>query len=390
MSITAVGQDSGISYPGVVINHIPQTTGKYIGSPSICILPDGIYLASHDEFGPKSSETVEGVTHVFSSSDKGQTWKEISVIHGMFWGNLFWYEGAVYIMGPSKGHGNLVIRRSDDKGRTWTVPADSRSGLICEGQFHTAPMPMVIYRGRIWRAVENASSPDERWPQRYSAMIFSARLGSDLLNAENWRHSNFVTSDSTCLGGHFKGWLEGNAVIGPDGKMYDMLRCEVDSTNDEYAAFVKISRNGKEATFDRNKGFIKFPGGSKKFTIRFDNQSGLYWTLTNPKFMQVPRLHRYSVRNMLALCSSTDLVHWTMHKVALFHPERWQHAYQYVDWLVEGDDIVFVSRTAMDDNAGGAHSFHDANYLTFHRIKNFRSLAGEKLDLNEYVTDELK
>jgi hypothetical protein len=48
--------------------------------------------------------------------------------------------------------------------------------------------------------------------------------------------------------------------------------------------------------------------------------------------------------------------------------DRKQHAWQYVDWLFDGDDIIYVSRTGWDDS----HNFHDANYMTFHRLRNFR------------------
>ena len=45
--------------------------------------------------------------------------------------------------------------------------------------------------------------------------------------------------------------------------------------------------------------------------------------------------------------------------------------FQYVDFEFEGDDLIYLCRTAIND----AHSFHDSNYQTFHRIKNFRELA---------------
>src|SRR5262249_29292028 len=54
------------------------------------------------------------------------------------------------------------------------------------------------------------------------------------------------------------------------------------------------------------------------------------------------------------------------------HPDHAHHGFHYVDWVFDGDDIVFVSRTAFDDANGGAHTYHDANYLTFHRIERFR------------------
>ena len=56
----------------------------------------------------------------------------------------------------------------------------------------------------------------------------------------------------------------------------------------------------------------------------------------------------------------------------LKHPDSAKHGFQYVDWLFDGADIIAACRTAFDDDEGGAHNFHDANYLTFHRIANFR------------------
>lgn len=64
----------------------------------------------------------------------------------------------------------------------------------------------------------------------------------------------------------------------------------------------------------------------------------------------------------------------------LFHPDVKKHGFQYIDWQFDNRDIIFLSRTAFDDEFGGANNFHDANYLTFHRIKNFRRLQKDDLD----------
>jgi len=42
--------------------------------------------------------------------------------------------------------------------------------------------------------------------------------------------------------------------------------------------------------------------------------------------------------------------------------------FQYVDWIFDGDDILFLSRTAINN----AHNFHNANHLTYHKIERFR------------------
>jgi hypothetical protein len=44
--------------------------------------------------------------------------------------------------------------------------------------------------------------------------------------------------------------------------------------------------------------------------------------------------------------------------------------FQYVDFEIEGEDIIYLCRTAMNK----ANNFHDSNYSTFHRIKNFRNI----------------
>jgi len=367
--------------PGVVVSHISKETGKYIGSPGMCVLSDGSYLASHDEFGPKSSEFRSAQTRIFLSKDRGGSWIQIATIDGQFWSNLFVHNGIVYVMGPNKHHGNFNIRRSDDGGYTWTIPYHSKNGLILPGEYHTAPMPMVIHNGRIWRALEYATAPTTKWGQRYSAMMISAPVNSDLLNADNWSKTNYLMYDSTYLNGAFNAWLEGNAVVGPKGEMFDILRVDAPSREDEYAAIVKISKNGKKATFDPETGFIKLPGGSKKFTIRYDEKSQRYWMLSNyvkPEFRG--KGNPAGVRNTQALCSSIDLQNWTVHKIVLEHPDVKYHGFQYVEWLFEGDDIIFLSRTAFDDETGGARNNHDANFLTFHRIKDFRKLSEVSID----------
>ena len=44
--------------------------------------------------------------------------------------------------------------------------------------------------------------------------------------------------------------------------------------------------------------------------------------------------------------------------------------YQYVDWQFDGDDLIYVVRTA----ARGARNFHDSNRILFGRERGFRSL----------------
>lgn len=360
--------------PGVVIHHIPQSTGIYIGSPSLAVLPTGIYVASHDEFGPKSAEHTRARSRIFESTDRGQTWKPLATIDGAFWSTLFTHRDALYLLGTDKHHGNAVIRRSRDGGRTWTEPADRTTGLLRDdGQYHCAPVPVVVHQGRLWRGMERREPP-VGWGVNYRAGMFSAPVDADLLDAAQWTFASFLPSDTNWNGGDFGAWLEGNAVVSPEGRLLDVLRVHTRSP-DEKAALVSVSTDGGRMSFDPATGFVPFPGGAKKFTIRWEAASRLYWALATV----IPEPFRTNgpsgIRNTLALTSSPDLRTWTVRCLLLHHPDTAKHGFQYPDWLFDGDDLIAVVRTAFDDERGGAHNHHDANFLTFHRIARFRTLT---------------
>ena len=340
--------------PGVVIDHIPVSKGVYIGSPSIAVLPAGDYVASHDHFGPNSSEHTSALTAVFRSADRGKTWKKVSEVQGAFWSSLFVHRGSLYLLGPDRHHGNILIRRSTDGGETWTTPASSTTGVLRDnGEYHCAPMPVLEHAGRLWRGFE-WRHPPVAWGINYRASMLSAPVDADLLDAASWTLAEPLPSDRSWNGGDMGAWLEGNAVVTPAGELVDILRVQTKSP-DEKAAVVRVSADGKKMSFDPETEFVSFPGGAKKFAIRFDPQSKLYWSL--------------------ALLCSADLRNWTVRTILLYHPDVRKHGFQYVDWLFEGDDIIAVCRTAYDDGQGGAHNAHDANYLTFHRVADFRRLT---------------
>jgi len=340
--------------PGVVIDHSPASTNRYIGSPSIAVLPNGHYVASHDFFGSGSSP---GETSVFQSEDKGETWQHIADIDGQYWSNLFVYNGLLYIMGPNRSLGHIVIRQSTDGGRTWTDPVSAMSGLLSESPgYHTAPMPVVVHQGRLWRSMELGEGPRENW----ASFVMSASVDADLLRADHWSWSNMLYHPTV----PDLRWIEGNIVVTPDNKLVNILR-----TNDigvDKAAIVRVSEDGRTVSFDAENDIIDFPGGGAKFTIRYDEETARYWSLVNKQ--KDPAAYR----NRLVLTSSSDLIHWSVESVILEHPDSSHVAWQYVDWHFEERDIIAVSRTAYDDGLGGAHSAHDANYMTFHRIQDFR------------------
>jgi len=348
--------------PGVVINHSPASTRVYIGNPSITIPPNSDYIASHDAYGPGHPRSQ---TYVFRSRDAGATWQPLAAnLDGQYESTLFVHHQSLYIIGGgTDGSGEFVaIRRSTDGGETWTVPLDGSTGrLVTGGNYNAGATPVVVHNGRIWRAMEKVDPAIAPGTSRnFRSFVVSAPVDADLLDASNWTVSNSLLLDDYVPG---LGWLEGNVVIAPEDKLVVMLRV---ARRSEEAAVIHVSEDGKTLSFDPENGFIHFPGGTSKFTIRYDTQTKRYWSLVNKR--EKPT----AVRNLLALTSSADLIHWSVESVTLEHPDSQSVGFQYVDWQFDGDAIIAVSRTAF----GGAHSFHDANYLTFHRVRDFRDRKG--------------
>ncbi|TVQ19838.1 MAG: exo-alpha-sialidase [Spirochaetaceae bacterium] len=355
-----------ISPPGIVIGHVPASAKAYVGSPSIVMLSDGSYVATHDLFGPG---TTYSTTRVFRSTDQGRSWRYVDTLEDSFWGGLFVHRETLYLMGCSSQFGAMAIRKSTDGGLTWSHPTDAKNGLLRDdGRYHTAPVPVVEYGGRLWRAMED----EVKGAREFRAFMVSAAADSDLMDATSWTTSTRLARDPSWLGGGFGGWWEGNAVVGPDGHVVDILRVDYRKGDGEYAAIVRIFDDGKQASFTTDD-LVRFPGGCKKFTIRRDPRDGTYWTLSN---MVAEGFEDYNVeraRNLLVLMKSSDLREWSVTRRVLYHPQIDNHAFQYVDWQFEDEDIIVASRTAFDDGCGGAHNQHDANFMTFHRVEQFRT-----------------
>ena len=272
------------SVPGTVINYTPAATGAYNGCPSLAILPDGDYLASHSHFGPGTSNSE---TFVYRSRDRGASWQRIAHLHGQIWSKLFVHDAAVYLLGTDhcdrsggRLNGRIVIRRSRD-GVEWTEPRDSASGLLAdEDGYHTAPVSVVVHGGRIWKAMEFAPEPERK---TWKTFVMSAPADADLLDRSQWTFSEMyqhLWSDSQ--------WIEGNVVVTPRGDLVNVLRLNRDKSfilndgphygGDERAAVVHVSADGtrlsheprrRQRAFHRRghqvhhrpgSGFVDLPG----------------------------------------------------------------------------------------------------------------------------------
>ena len=360
----------------------PEQTQTFIGSPGLARLPDGVLVASHDYFGPgcpRTCEGEEGMVSIYRSEDNGQSWVNVTHVMNAFWSALFYHQGSLYLIGTSQQWGSIVIRRSNDGGFTWTHPTDSQHGLLFKGgafhnapNYHCAPTPVLVHGNRLYRAFENCDPLE--WGPGFKSLVISVGKDGDLLDAGNWSMSNQLAFDPAWLPKEWgdlarPGWLEGNMVTAPSGELWNVLRFHANPVVGK-VAIVKVHDDGARLIFNPTNGFIEFPGGATKFTIRRDPKSQKYLALVN----NVTDARRPDQRNVLSLSISTDLMHWKLVKTLMVDDTGLGHedsihltGFQYVEWHFDGNDIIYLIRAAYR----GARNFHDANRLIFARLINY-------------------
>jgi hypothetical protein len=362
--------------PGVVVAHSPASTAIYLSSPNLLRLPDGSYFAKCDEHGSGSTEDEAAVSRAFRSTDGGASWQQVARIQHAFWTTTFLHGGDLYMIGVNSGKRDrrLWVRRSHDQGVSWTEPNTNSGYVRPDVPMLTNAGSVVVDEGRIWfGSVADLLGPPG-WGTESRFVVMSAPVTADLLRASSWTFSTPIGYNSTYLNGKFGGLIEATIVVGPDGLPTVLYRTDYREGPEEKALIARASLDGKLLGLDSNKDIIDFPGACKKFIVRQDPATRLYFSLVNwvPRRDKGHNIER--TRNTLALISSPDLYHWTIRTVLLHHQDRERHGFHYLDFLIEGEDMTALSRTAFDDETGGAHSQHDANYLTFHPFRNFRQL----------------
>ena len=357
---------------GVVTNYLHKDdpiysfSGRFLCSPSILVLPSGKILVSMDVYAGKCPENL---TIIMESTDGGKTFSYLCELFPCFWGKLFLHKGEVYMFSTSTEYGELLIGKSTDEGKTFCPPTrlfNGGGGKSGGTGCHKAPMPVISHKGRLWTAVDHNT-----YQGRHGNGFVSVDENSDLLDAANWNFTEVLRWDDSWPGmseGESTGFLEGNAVIGPDGELYNVLRYNTASCKPSHY------RSGVYRGFpddpDRKPEFYKvidFEGGSNnKFDLIFDEVSGFYISVG----CEIINTERPGVRNILSLSCSKELDNFRFVKrvVDVSHLDWDTNWVQYASIATDGDDLLVLVRTS----ANGAVRGHDANYQTLHRVENFR------------------
>ncbi len=361
---------------GVTVNYLhPEDeaysfSGQYLCSPSLVRAPQGHLLASMDVFAPNAPQNL---TLIFRSDDEGQSWHYVCELFPCFWGKMFVHRGRLYMLGVSTEYGDLLIGASDDGGRSFSQPSVLWRGACHsrEDGIHKNPQPVVEYAGRLWNTCEWGC-----WAHgTHAAMVFSCDANADLTDPASWRFTPPVAYDPSWPGtaaGKSAGNIEGTLTVLPDGRLYNIMRYDMSRCTPDHglALAYRVDTDDPDAPLAYSHA-VRLPGNHSKFEIRYDAVSGCYFSI-------ISRIraseNRYD-RNLLSLMVSRDARSWAVACDLIDATDRdpKQVGYQYVDFLFDGNDLLYLTRAAVN----GAHNFHDANYSIFSRIKNFRRYAAE-------------
>ena len=189
---------------------------------------------------------------------------------------------------------------------------------------------------------------------------------ADLLDPANWHFTTPVKYDPTWEGvaeDGIRGTIEGSLVVAPDGKLYNYMRYQ---TQLEKKILVFDIPEDPDAPIEYSHA-VNFDGNLSKFMIKKDDISGKYLSIISRR-IEEPK----TSRNLLSLVASDDLSNWQLvcDLIDRRYDDPQMVGFQYVDFEIEGNDIIYLSRTAMNC----AKNYHDANYSTFHRIADFRKM----------------
>lgn len=400
----------------------PDPASIYTYTPGIALLPDGAYLLTMDYGGPGARNLAPArefakpyFGSAFLSRDKGQTWRHVLDFPAMH-ARPFCAGGSVYILGH---YGDLVILRSDDNGETWGPPRTLTAGE----RWHQSACNVWYENGFVYLVMEYIHPNDmDTWPVEIMApVLLRASASEDLCLRENWTFSEKTAFRDLCGASDLQwhgipffpenphdsyfpapernnapiGWLETNVVritdpshywYDPSGRTFHLFaRAHTGGTG--YCALLKAveREDGTIQTLPETVPsgkkilYLPMPGGHLRFHMLYDGETRLYWLLSTQATDSMTRAEllpptRFNLpnneRNRLQLHFSKNCVDWCFAgMVSIGDGDLCSR--HYASMLVDGEDLVVASRSG-DQNAKSAHN---GNFISIHRVRDFRGLV---------------
>ena len=371
--------------------------------PGIVKLPSGRLMVTFPYLSPPRRHP-EGYAptlkcpqmNTFISDDRGASWHPKAAFHGTI-GKAFVVDDQLYLIWYRPDGGDVVISRSDDEGESWTPEV-----TLFEGKYWNCPSCHAISNGHLYWALGRQSADpwsgkqgDPSYPRDdlhwslpgahiggRDTMAIAGDLSRDLLDPASWRMSNVLPfpgmPPELAKDGKVKCamWLEPN-VVEVKGGLLVLSTVKIFSDDGTQtsgmAAVCELEDDGQGLDY-RFVQFYPTPGGQLKSCIVYDDVSRLYWrTMNLPASVSGDEWGDFGPgdRRMLCLSYSIDALNWMTAGCIAITANAWE-GFQYAVPLVDGDDLLVVSRTSLAED-----NLHDANLMSLHRVPEFRSLVLE-------------
>ncbi len=371
------------------IVHHNLDSERYVEGPGLVRLEDGTLLAVVPVV-PREEHSVErratqSRIHLLRSTDGGKTWKQSSELP--YYSAAPWlHKGALYLFvnkgGTKSRNDDLLLLKSTDGGTTWSEPV-----TLFQGHFWNCHTAMVQKPDRLYWATDDLSLGKNRGPR-----LIAGDLTGDPMSPAAWRLSNpvpFPGVPDQLTNAKFASlssqYLEPN-VIEVQGKMRVLatVKPKRQSTTG-LAALFDFEDNGGPLELKFTQ-FHPMPGGQLKFCIIWDEKSQMFWATANlvvdgqgafPWWKEGEERGnvRYASglggndRRFLMLMYGLDGMNW-FQAGCVAQAAKISQSFMYARPVIDGDDLAIIARSSIH-----APNQHDADHATFHRVKNFRSLA---------------
>lgn len=370
-----------------------------VDTPRITRLPDGRLLVAYRVLSEKPIRT-----YVAESTDGGKSWTTVCNLGGNYYGpSMFLHRKALYMFLRGTlpdGDGGFLLFKSTDDGRTWThtvlIPTKNRKHMRTCGNG-----AVLVHEGNIIVGASDWGGSGKRFPQPGRIGAGWCPEDADPMKADNWTWTEPLEMPDPNAAPHDKGgWLEAMPVIAPDGTLRLLVR--VDSDRGELGAIARVDMDKRTIVFEDRfpakpgqTGFLRIPGGGcGMFFIRWDPVSTRYLMVSNPRTGGATKLWGiYRIRNCMALFESKDLYTWRWvgavvrdDQYANWKTSSQKTGFQQPSFVIDGDDLLAVSRTAW----GKTKNWHDANYITVHKLAGFRKLIGSTGPVTHFTFDQPK
>ena len=371
-----------------VVFHNPDPE-YYVEGPGLVRLDDGALVAvvpvvPRVEWSA-ARRVGHSVTHIMRSGDGGKTWQPLADLP--YYSAAPWtHRGTLYLFANKPGvksrNDDLLLLRSGDGGRTWSEPV-----TLFAGHFWNCHTGMAVRDNHLYWAVDDLSLGVKRGPR---AVV--GDLSGDVMNPGSWRMSEPVPFpgvpdaltnpklaelpsqylEPNVL--NVRGHLRVLATVKPKRQSTAGLCAVLDLNDDGGKLDLKFTQ------------FHPMPGGQLKFCVQWDEASQMFWATANlvvdsqgafDWWAEGEKRGNFAFasglggndRRFLMLLYGVDGLNW-LHAGCVAQAGKISQSFMYARPVIDGNDLAIIARSSVN-----APNQHDADYATFHRVRDFRKLA---------------